>query len=296
MLGGRMREEPTVAHNPVGSRSCAAQVALVTGAGCGIGAGIARALAGAGLDLVISDLDAGGLTSTADALRGAGARVVAIPADLASPDGAAELGARAVAALGGVDVLVNVAAVSRPQHCLEITGESWAQQLSVNLQAPLILSQCAARDMIERGVPGRIVSISSVGGSAVHGAHLAYDVSKAALQAMTRNLAWELGRHGITVNCVAPGAVARPNRPLTPDHAAFLGSLSAVGRMGTPRDVAAAVAFLCHPDAGFITGQTLTVDGGFSLPLPDNFPPARRRRLRAALRRVRRASRWAWGR
>ena len=138
--------------------------------------------------------------------------------------------------------------------------------LYVNFRSPFVLAQHAARHMIERGGGGRIVNISTIGAHAVHKDAAVYDSAKGAVEVMTKNMAFELAPHGISVNCVIPGAIAeRPGAPPSPQT--WAGALRNIpsGRLGRAEDIAAAVRFFCLPETEFTTGQSLLVDGGHSL-------------------------------
>ncbi|MGX1790568.1 SDR family NAD(P)-dependent oxidoreductase [Bosea sp. NPDC055332] len=244
------------------------RVALVTGAAQGIGRAIAAALVEAGARVHIADLDAEGVTASANAL-GASAHV----ADLGSPETAKELTAAILAAEGRLDLLVNAAGgvrgqVGRPIE--EISESDWRAVFAANVDAAFFLSQAAAPAMKQAGY-GRIVNISSGAGlrPSLTGIQ-AYASAKHALVGLTRQLAWEFGPHGITVNSVAPGfvrsnpATERQWESYGPDGQKRLIEGIHTRRLGTPEDIAHASLFFLSEQAGWVTGQILSVDGGRS--------------------------------
>jgi NAD(P)-dependent dehydrogenase (short-subunit alcohol dehydrogenase family) len=237
----------------------------VTGAGTGIGRAIAVSLAGAGADIAVAFLGSGdGARQTIDLVRGLGRRAVGLRANLASPKSAGLVG-RTAAKLGRLDILVNNAAAVLPAPFLAYTTQDWDQTLRVNLRAPFLLSQAAARLMLDSGRPGRIVNVSSVGSIQSHQGLCAYDATKAALESLTRSMAVELSRAGITVNAVVPGAIE-----VERNRSEFRGARATrcwrgiipVGRWGTPEEIAHVVLFLVSGGSSYITGQTIVVDGG----------------------------------
>jgi NAD(P)-dependent dehydrogenase (short-subunit alcohol dehydrogenase family) len=243
-----MRPQP---RRPVKQRSRA----LVTGGAVRVGRAIALALAGAGLDVAIAyHRSAGPARRTLAEIRRRGARGVALRADLADPRAAARLVREAARALGGLDVLVNNAAIFARTPFLTVTPARYDRFLDVNLKAAFFCSQAAARVMGRRG--GRIVNIGDAGVDRPWPSYLPYVLAKAGLVALTRGLAVALGPKRIAVNCVAPGAVLRP----TGFPRARWEALTR-GRRGGPEDVAAAVLFFatCPPS---VTGQVLRVQGG----------------------------------
>ena len=231
--------------------------ALVTGASRGIGAATAAALAQAGANVLVhygSDREGGEKTVAACGEAGVEARLV--QADL-------RLGTdslmQAMADLGGVDILVNNAGVTADGLTLSMTDEAFALTWQVNVQAAFTLARAALRPMIKRR-SGRIVNVSSVVGLHGNAGQVNYAASKAALVGMTKALAREVGKRGITVNAVAPGFVATAmTHELDTD--ALVASVPA-GRLGTPEEVAAVIGFLCSPAAAYVNGTVVQVDGG----------------------------------
>ena len=244
------------------------RVALVTGAAQGIGRAIAAALVEAGARVHLADLDADGVAASARAL-GASAHV----ADLGSPEAAKELIDTILAAEGRLDLLVNAAGgvrgqVGRPIE--EISENDWRAVFAANVDAAFFLSQAAAPAMKQAGY-GRIVNISSGAGlrPSLTGIQ-AYASAKHALVGLTRQLAWEFGPHGVTVNSVAPGfvrsnpATERQWEAYGPDGQKRLIEGIHTRRLGTPEDIAHASLFFLSEQAGWVTGQILSVDGGRS--------------------------------
>jgi len=240
------------------------KVALVTGASRGIGAAIAERLAADGADVVVHyGSHRAEAEAVADRCRSHGVRAVAVQADLADLSdlgGAARLYAETGTALGPPDIVVANAGTGRFTPIGEITGEEVAQVLAVNTGAPLILAREAARHMAPGG---RIVLVGSVIVDMPVALRSVYAASKGAVHAMTGVLAQELGPKGITVNTVAPGVTATDRfRSGDMRRAAQVVERTALGRIGEPADIAAAVAFLCGPDAAWITGTVIGAHGG----------------------------------
>ena len=239
------------------------QTALVTGSTRGLGRTIAEWLAREGADIVVSGRDAGDVHATVTAMRALGVQARGIAADLARVDEAHRLAAVTLAHVAHLDILVNNAGMSVAQPFWEATDDEVETQLNVNWRSPFVLGQHAARHMIERGIRGRIVNISTVGVHAAHPDRLVYNAAKAAIEAMTSNMAHELAPFGIRVNAVAPGnMVERPGMETDPYANARFARQIPVGRVGRAEDIAAAVRFFCLPESDFTTGQTLLVDGG----------------------------------
>ena len=162
---------------------------------------------------------------------------------------------------------MNDAGVGHNSGVLEITEAEWDRIMAVNLKGAFLCSRAAARAMIDQGEGGRIISIASTAGENARVNSAAYSASKAGLLQFTRVLAMELGPHGVTVNAVAPGLTMTGSPVWSPPSEAYQKSFieqTALGRTGTPQDIAEAVAFLASPQAGYITGQALFVDGGYS--------------------------------
>lgn len=236
--------------------------ALVTGASGGIGSAIARALAGQGARLALSGSNPEKLAAFQAEL---GADHVALACDLG--DGAAVDGLvpRAVEALGTLDILVNNAGVTRDNLLMRMKDAEWEQVMRVNVEAAFRLARAAAKPMMKARF-GRIISITSVVGATGNPGQANYAASKGALTAMTKAMAQELASRGITANCVAPGFIRSAMTEVLPEaqKSALLGRIPA-GALGEGADVAAAVVYLASREAGYVTGQTLHVNGGMAM-------------------------------
>ena len=236
--------------------------ALVTGASGGIGGAIARALHGAGATVALS----GTRKDALDALAGElGERTHVIVADLSTAEGANGLVKESEAAMGGIDILVNNAGLTRDQLLMRMKDEDWQTVLDVNLTAAFRLSRSVLRGMMKARF-GRIISITSVVGAVGNPGQANYAASKAGLVGFTKSLALEVASRNITANCVAPGfVVTAMTDALTDDQRdKAIGAIPA-GRFGEPGDIAAAVLYLASDEAGYVTGQSLHVNGGMAM-------------------------------
>jgi NAD(P)-dependent dehydrogenase (short-subunit alcohol dehydrogenase family) len=275
------------------AKALVGSVALVTGCARyqGVGRGVALALAAAGADVVVSDVSLGGtrnagesgeaeaevgwqgLTDLCEEVRQHGVHADMAVGDVGSFEGARHLVASAVARLGKVDILVNNAAAPRGRDrrlSWEVDPSAWESVLRVNLSGVFWMSTVFARHLLERGAPGRIVNVASVSGKRGSARNAPYCASKFGVLGVTQSMAQELAPHGITVNAVCPGEIdtargasrrgssSEEVRPPSP-------ALDLVGRLGTAIDVARAVAFLVDPAASFITGASITIDGGATM-------------------------------
>ncbi len=232
--------------------------ALVTGGGRGIGAAIAATLSGQGARLAVLDVDAESAEAVAADIGG-----VAVVADLADPEQAAVGVRHAAERLGGLDVVVNNAGVFASTPLLEITVAEWDAMFALNVRAMLVVIQQAA-PLLARSEAGRVINLASMGGKVGEAGQAHYAASKAAVIALTRVAAIELGAQGTTVNCICPGYVptAMGAAGRTEAHLRAWARRSPLGRLGTPDDVAAMAAFLASDDASYCTGQALNVAGG----------------------------------
>jgi NAD(P)-dependent dehydrogenase (short-subunit alcohol dehydrogenase family) len=237
--------------------------ALVTGASKGVGKGIALELARQGAAVAVNYLsDAAGAEATAAEITAAGGRALTVRADVGSKQQVDEMFDRVLAAFGRLDILVNNAGIQTWKPLLELSEEEWDRVLATNLKGCFLCTQRAARAMKDSG-GGVIINIGSGCNKWPFPKLVDYTASKGGIEQFTKVAAVELGPYGIRVNCVAPGAVEiERTRQEAGDYAGTWARLTPLRRIGLPSDVAAAVAFLCEDRAGFITGQTLWVDGG----------------------------------
>ena len=252
--------------------------ALVSGGNTGIGAGISRALAAAGarvaIDYVIQPEKALGLAAALNEQYGA-ETAVALLGDISQEASAEGLVEACVQALGGLDILVNNAALESVAPALEMTLSEWDRIVNTNLRGTFILSRCAARQMIAQGRGGAIVNIQSIHDTIARKGAVHYCVSKAGIAMLTKMLALEWAEHGIRVVGVSPGAIATergtPAGPPPPDPEEFSRQFSEewipAGRWGRNADVAEVVVFAASELAGYMTGTTIYVDGGYGINL-----------------------------
>lgn len=250
-----------------GGPRLAGKVAVVTGAGRGIGYATAARLTSEGAAVVALDL--AGADEAAAGLAGAGAQVVGVTGSVVEPATWATVVATAVEHFGPIDCLANVAAVTLPQRgladtLLDLDSEHLDWLVDVNLRGPLLGMQAVLPAMLERA-SGAIVNVTS--GAAVIGVpnHAGYSASKGALQALTRQLAAEYGPRGIRANAIAPGAIDTPmNAATPPEIRRAIDGATPLRRMGRPEEVAALIAFLLSDEAGYITGAEVVIDGGLT--------------------------------
>jgi NAD(P)-dependent dehydrogenase (short-subunit alcohol dehydrogenase family) len=246
----------------------AGRVAFVTGGGSGIGRAVCARLAADGAAVVVADIVPETAEETVAQLEASGATALAVTLDVAS---AAAVDAALDAAwtrFGRVDVLVNNAGIMGYKQFLHLTESEWDRTMAVNAKGAFLCAQAAARRLVKAKIPGTIVNMSSITSEVAIEFQSHYCASKGALRMLTKSMALELAEHGITVNAVAPGVVETGmTRELLADPAVaeYTLPLIPLGRAATPEDVAGVVAFLASPDASYITGATLVVDGGYLL-------------------------------
>jgi NAD(P)-dependent dehydrogenase (short-subunit alcohol dehydrogenase family) len=238
------------------------QVAIITGAGRNIGEDTAKLMAAEGAKVAVVDMDKGRGEKVAAEIAKAGGIAASFVADVASEADIARLTRDVVAKWGGIDILVNNAAISDNKHVLEITKEQWDRVIAVTLTGPFLMSQHVARRMVEQGRGGKIVNIGSTSGFFGRSRAIAYTAAKGGVANLTRSLAVQLAPHKIRVNGVVPNKIGSPvgkdefdpTRPV----------VNLVGRPGVPMDLARVILFLVSEESAFIAGEMLFVDGGVS--------------------------------
>lgn len=239
---------------------------IVTGGASGVGRAIARRYAREGAKVVVADINEQGVDETIRAISSDGGRAEAFVVDVSNPEQVNAMIGSARERHGGLDVIVNSAAIARVQSFLDITLENWNELLAINLTGVFLCAQAAARFMKEQDRGGRIINISSVNGQRAITGRGAYSVAKGGLEMLTRIMAAELGAFDITVNSIAPAPVDTPmiKKMHTESTRAEWHRVLPVKRYARPEEVAHAAVFLAAEDSGYITGHTLNVDGGFN--------------------------------
>jgi glucose 1-dehydrogenase len=242
------------------------RVAIVTGAGTGIGQGVAKRLGAEGAKVIVDYVGGPeGAQQTKAAIEQAGGEAEIVLADVTRTDDIRVLVDAAWKRFGSADILVNNAGMEHRSDFWDTEEEEYDRVMAVNLRGAFFLAQAFVRRLRDAKKPGRIVNISSVHEDMVFPGFTTYCCSKGGMRMMMRNLAMELGPLGITVNNVAPGAIATPiNKSLLENKQQLQALLNNIplGRMGTPDDVAGMVAFLASDDAAYVTGSTFVIDGG----------------------------------
>lgn len=238
--------------------------ALVTGASGGIGSAVAKALAAQGARVALSGTRADALEAVRAEIGG---ETVIVPCNLSDAAAADALVPEALAALGGrLDILVNNAGVTRDNLALRMKDEEWETVIKINLEAAFRLARAALKPMMMKQRFGRIISVTSVVGVTGNPGQANYAASKAGLIGMSKALAQEVASRNVTVNCIAPGFITSPMTDALPDaqKEALTGRIPA-GRLGEGADIAAGVVYLASREAGYVTGQTLHVNGGMAM-------------------------------
>ena len=238
------------------------KTALVTGASGGIGGAIATALHGAGAAVALSGTRVDPLNELAAEL---GERAHVVPCNLSDRDAVKALPGQAIEAMGGLDILVNNAGMTKDNLFMRLKDEEWDQVLEINLTATMMLMRAVMRPMMKaRG--GRIINISSIVGVTGNPGQANYAASKAGVIGMGKSVAQEVASRGITVNAIAPGFITTAMTDvLTDEQKAGLLAGVPMGRMGTSEEIAAAALYLASNEAGYVTGQTLHVNGGMAM-------------------------------
>jgi gluconate 5-dehydrogenase len=242
------------------------QVAIVTGTSRGLGQHFARALAKAGADLVITSRNTGSLAKFEDEIRATGRRVLSLELDVRNLQSIQNMVAAAEKFYGRLDILVNNAGCNVRKPALDVTWDDWNLILDTNLRGSFFVAQEVARRMVSRGY-GRIINIGSVTSVAGYAGLGPYGASRGGIRQLTMSLADDWGKHGITVNCLAPGWFCTDQNRVLYENKEWVDYLSdriPVKRPGNVRDLDAAVIFLAAESSRYVTGQTLLVDGGIS--------------------------------
>ena len=243
----------------------AGKSAIVTGSGNGIGQEIAKMFASEGASVLVVDREVEAAAATVEAIVRAGGKAAQHVADISDRTGAPKIVEAAVAHFGKLDILINNAAIVRQGTILETPLEMWDEVIAVNLTGTFLCAQAAAREMVKAGY-GRIVNVSSHAGLLGSMRRAAYAASKGGVLAMTRQLAVDLADHGITVNAIAPGNILTRNfEKIEPERRKAWESAIPMRRIGETRELAAAALFLASDEASYVTGQTISVDGGFTI-------------------------------
>jgi glucose 1-dehydrogenase len=243
-------------------------VALVTGASQGLGAAIALRLARDGYDLAVTELSESPLSGILERLHAAGARAVPLVLDITSQHSVENAVGEAARAFDTLDVLVNNAGVTLRRLAIDVTREEWRGVMDVNLTGTFFMSQQFAKHLVAANRKGSVVSLASTHGIVALAERSTYGIAKGAIVHMTRVLEYEWAQHGIRVNAIAPGTIETPSRAAyfdaNPGTREALLKRVPIGEFGSEEDVAGAVAYLAGPDAKYVTGQTLVLDGGLT--------------------------------
>lgn len=255
------------------------KIAFITGGGSGIGRGIAERFARDGADVFVVDVDDDGAAGTAEIVTGLGRQAGTFHGNVASQEHMQEAVAQCVSSLGRIDIVVANAGIGRPASVLDQELKDWQDQIDINLTGVFLTVQAAARRMVELGNGGRIICMSSLAAEIASPEMFAYSATKAGVRMMVRAWAQDLGRHGITVNAIGPGIIETPlARGLAGDEGSrvrgAVESMTPVGRVGGPSDIAGLASFMAGPDGTFMTGAYVLMDGGLRDARPGRQPDA----------------------
>lgn len=246
--------------------SSSTRVALVTGAGQGIGRGIALRLAADGFDVAVNDISrsADKAEAVRDEIRATGRRAIAVVADVSDTEEVAAMVDSTVAELGRLDVTVANAGIAQAQLLLDTTAQEWDRMFAINVRGVFLTWQAAARQFIAQGGGGKLVAAGSNASHRAAGFLPAYSAAKFAVRGLTQAAAMQWAEHGITANSYAPGVVNTPLWAGDPEGFAREAAKIPLGRVQEPSDVAALVSYFASPDSDYMTGQTVIMDGGLT--------------------------------
>jgi NAD(P)-dependent dehydrogenase (short-subunit alcohol dehydrogenase family) len=236
------------------------KTAIVTGAGQGIGLGIAKSLAKEGCNVVVSDINEETCNKAVDEIKASGGNAIGVVCNVASANDVGKLVYSTIEKFGQLDILVNNAGIYPFKGFLELTEDDWDKVMNVNLKGVFLCSQLSAKVM---KAGARIINISSIASFVAFQGLVHYCTTKGGVNSFTRALAVELAPQGINVNAVAPGAIDTPGAASTDAQTKGTLTLIPLNRMGQPEDIAGTVTFLASEDSSYITGQVITVDGGW---------------------------------
>jgi 3-oxoacyl-[acyl-carrier protein] reductase len=240
------------------------KVAIVTGSGRGIGRAIALKLAENGATIIVNDIDKSA-EAVAEEIKATGKKSLAVTADVTSATDIAKMVDTTIAEYNRIDILVNNAGINRDQLLMRMSEEDWDRVLDVNLRSVFLCTKAVLRPMLKQR-QGRIISVASIVGLVGNPGQANYAAAKAGITGLTKSVAREVASRGITVNAIAPGFIdTEMTQKLPENQRQELMTRIPLGCLGTPKDVASAVAFLASDEARYITGQVLTVDGGMTM-------------------------------
>ena len=243
------------------------KISLVTGSGQGIGKAIALTFATEGSYVVVNDIDLDKATTVAEEINTSGGKALPIRADVSKSKEVSNMVAEAIRSFDKIDILVNNVGIQTMSPFLNLSEEEWQRVIDLNLKGTFLCSQMVAREMVKNR-KGKIINISSIHQS-IHRCNKAhYDASKAGIMILTKDMALELSKYKIYLNCISPVTIATPmNKDIldSPERIAEMNSKIPLGRMGQPEEVAQAALFLASDEADYITGATICIDGGSSL-------------------------------